>query len=468
MQTEPPPRRGLLARFGDAARAVIDIIAPPAPSSPPATASYLPQQQPEPKPAPSTVEIVTTASTLDYSESWAGYKLTPDRLNWVLRLADWGAPAQMYDVFESIVLPDGHTRGLYENRLDSVCVPGSWRAADDRAGSKQLADELTMITADLQMEIAVEHLALQPFFGSAYVEVAWVTRADGMQVPAELVCVPHRRFIFDEDSRARLTSEGNPYPGELLERRPGSSWIIAETRRWRRQVQAGLLRTVAWWCLFKRTSVRDWIIFAEKFGIPMIIGKPGDDDSEKTRKALKDTIAALGTEGRAVLGGDATIEVLDQALRAGSGSGDHLHAGITALSNSEISKCLTGGTLTSDVGGPGSFALGQVHAAKEHKLHLADAMRIGRWLRRGIAQEFLVRNRLAEKAAAAHYHLHVKKLSQKEDSEVLVNLTKAGMTLSKSQVREQFELRAPSGADDELAPPKPTAPGGTSDEDAED
>src|SRR5690606_24497096 len=122
----------------------------------------------------------------------------------------------------------------------------------------------------------------------------------------------------------------------------------------------------------------DWLIFAERFGIPMIIGKPGNDDSEKTRKALKETIAALGTEGRAILGGDATIEVHEQALRAGGG--DHLHAGITQLADREISKCITGGTLTSDTGGPGSFALGQVHAAKEHKLHLADARRIGRWL----------------------------------------------------------------------------------------
>jgi hypothetical protein len=204
----------------------------------------------------------------------------------------------------------------------------------------------------IDMEGAIEFLALAPFYGCSYVESAWVTRADGRQVPAELVCVPHRRFMFDPQSRPCLTSETNPYPGDLLERRPGSSWLRAETHRWRRQVQAGILRTVTWWALFKRMSVRDWLIFAEKFGIPLIIGKPGDDDNETTRKALRAAIDALGTEGRAILGGKATIEVLNQALRSGSGAGDHLHPGIVSLANSEISKAITAGTLTSDTGAP--------------------------------------------------------------------------------------------------------------------
>lgn len=423
------------------------------------SANYLPEKQPAPKPAPAagSIEIVTTASTMDFTDSWAGYKLTPDRLAWILRLADWGSPFQMYDVFENVVLQDGHTRGLYEQLLDEVAVPWTWRAGDDRAGSLQAADDLDKITKQLDFEGALEFLALQSYFGSSYVEVAWITRSDGMQVPAELVCVPHRRFIFDDKCRPRLTSEANPYPGEPLERRPGSSWIRAETRRWRRQVMAGCLRTVAWWCLFKRMSVRDWLIFAEKFGIPMIIGKPGQNSSEPTRKALKEVLAALGTEGRAILDHDTTIEVLDQALRSGGG-GDHVHAGIVALANSEISKCMTAGTLTSDTGGPGSFALGMVHEASKHKLSLARAGRLGKWVRRDLALEYLIRNRLTDRAEAPHCHLHVQKTSLKEDSEVVVNLTKAGMVLSKTQIREKFELRVPTGADDELKAPTP-APG---------
>jgi hypothetical protein len=47
--------------------------------------------------------------------------------------------------------------------------------------------------------------------------------------------------------------------------------------------------------------------------------------------------------------------------------GDHLHPRIVALvglANSEISKIITAGTLTSDAGGPGSFALGRGAAGR--------------------------------------------------------------------------------------------------------
>jgi hypothetical protein len=202
----------------------------------------------------------------------------------------------MYDMFESVVLSDGHTRGLYENGLDAVCVPWTWRAGRRSPGSMQARRGHHEITAELDMEGAIEHLALQTYFGSAYVEVAWVTRADGRAGAAEIVCVPHRRFMFDDRCVPAADERGEPVSRRALERRPGSSWIKGETRRWRRQVQAGLLRTVAWWCVFKRMSVRDWMIFAEKFGIPMIVGKVGENDSETTRKALKAAIAALGTE----------------------------------------------------------------------------------------------------------------------------------------------------------------------------
>ncbi len=417
------------------------------------TASYLPEPQPAPRPAPERIELVTAASVLDYSDTWSGFMLTPERLMWILRQADWGVPVQMFDMFETTLLSDGHTRGLYEQRLDELCVKWTWVAGDDRPGSVQAAEEIDASTRSLDLGRVIEFLALAPFWGCSYIEAAWITQ-NAMQVPAEFACVPHRRFVFDQMTwQPHLTSEKNSWPGDKLERRPSSSWLKAESTRWRKQTMAGILRTVAWWALFKRMSVRDWLIFAERFGIPMIIGKPGENDSETTRQKLKAVIAALGTEGRAILGGDATIEVLNTALRSGSGGGEHLHAGIVQLANSEISKVITAGTLTSDVGGPGSFALGQVHADQKHKLSLADALKIGRVLQRDIGMEYLARNNLLDKASPPFLHLHVQKLSLLTDSQVLNNLVNAGLKISIQQVREKFEYREPSSDEDTLTPP---------------
>lgn len=434
-------------------------IAPTA-TVPAPRASYLPEPEPLTRRAPSQVVLITSTSTTDYADTWAGHRLTPDRLAWIYRMADNGQPYLMFDVFEHITLNDGHLRGLFEQRMDELAVPWTLRPGDDRAGSMEAAKLLEEALQAVDMEGALEHIALGQFYGASYAEIAWQTRGDGLQVPTYIACVPHRRFAYDEDFCARLTTDKNPYPGEKLERREGSSWIRAESRRWRKQTQAGILRTATWWALFKRLSVRDWLIFAEKFGIPMITGHYTDEAAQKTRDALVTAIATLGTEGRAILGPDTKIEIHDQALRNGQGGGDHLHAGITQLCNSEISKVITAGTLTSDTGGPGSFALGQVHADQKHKLSLADARRIGRIIRRDLCREFVVRNGLAGKAAPPHLHLHVQKLSLLTDAQVLKTLVETGLKVSVAQVREKFEYRAPSGDDDELTPPE-TSNGGT-------
>lgn len=439
-----------------------EAVAPQSISHASVTHEYLPQREIAPKQAPDRTVIITTSSySNDYVDSWAGYKVTPDRVAWIFRQADAGQPALMFDLFEHVTLNDGHLRGLFEQRMDELAVPWTLRPGDDRPGSMDAATTLEEALENVDMDGALEHIALGQFYGASYAEVAWQTRPDGLQVPTFIVNVPHRRFAFDDDFRARLTSEKNPYPGELLERREGSSWIKAESRRWRKQTQAGILRTATWWAVFKRMSVRDWLIFAEKFGIPMITGKYGEDSTEKTRKALVEAIAALGTEGRAVLAHDATIEIHDQAIRNGAGGGDHLHAGITQLCNSEISKVITAGTLTSDTGGPGSFALGQVHADQKHKLSLADARRIGRIIRRDICREFIVRNGLGAKAAPPRLHLHVQKLSLLTDAQVLKTLVDTGLPVSISQVREKFEYRAPADDEDTLKPPVAPASGGS-------
>src|SRR5438552_3717523 len=83
-------------------------------------------------------------------------------------------------------------------------------------------------------------LAMQVFWGACYIEVPWWTTRGGLQVPVDYVCVPHRRFVYDYLTfKPHLTSEKNPWPGTPLQTTPGSSWIRAESTRWRKQTQAG-------------------------------------------------------------------------------------------------------------------------------------------------------------------------------------------------------------------------------------
>jgi len=449
------------------------LTAPLRRSSNTAIAGYLPepgqpsvQEPPAPSP-PQTIriEMVTKASVaLDYGETLAGYRLTPERLFQFFRQADAGSPGMMLDAFESIVIGDGHTRGQYESRMDDVCLQ-DWHffapEEDERPFSIDVAKMLSDAMHQLDTPAAIEHLGTAVFHGAAYVEVPWQQRAkDGVVVPVDLVRPPHRRFRYDTDSfRPRIMHETNMYPGEPLVTTRGTSWIIAEPVRWRKPTQAGLFRSVAPWCVFKRMSVRDLILFGERFGIPMIIGKYGEESSESSRAALVKALEILGTEGRAVIDEKSIIEVTDAHVRGGK---NEIHPTIVALCNAEISKIMSGGTLTSDAAGPGSYGLGTVHAAQKHKLSLADAGRITRAMD-GLAREFVRRNGWWDKAAVPRLHIEVEQ-DQLIAAQTIKTLGEAGLDMSKRRQRRKFNQPPPRDTEDKLAPPAPNPSRGNQDE----
>ena len=69
--------------MADRARAAVRDAATRDGSALGSTFGYLPEPQRElaaPAPPAGTIEIVTRASALDYSDSWSDFKLTPERL----------------------------------------------------------------------------------------------------------------------------------------------------------------------------------------------------------------------------------------------------------------------------------------------------------------------------------------------------------------------------------------------------
>ena len=57
-----------------------------------------------------------------------------------------------------------------------------------------------------------------------------------------------------------------------------------------------------------------------------------------------------------------------------------------------MSKLVTGSTLTTDSGGPGSFALGRVHENRSFALQVADARKLTKVFRNDIARPFVAFN----------------------------------------------------------------------------
>jgi phage gp29-like protein len=233
------------------------------------------------------------------------------------------------------------------------------------------------------------------------------------------------------------------------------------SRRWRKASQAGKLRTVAFFCCIKSMSMRDWIIFAEKFGIPLVVGHYDETTGEETRKKLYEALRLLGTEGLAVLAEGARIEIKDRT--ALGGNGDALHPGLVALCNAEISKVMVGGTLTAETGGPGSFALGKVHKEGAETVAQARARRVARRIRGGLGGELMRRNGWSGIGSPPELKIHVQR-SLLQKAQTLKTLVESGVQVSNAYAQEEFEVRAPADEADTLKPPTNAAAKAPADE----
>lgn len=385
----------------------------------------------------------STRSHVDVYSDRPGYGLTPERVFRIFRDAESGLVASQCNLFEDIQENDGHLQGLVSSRIEG----GSGKEWLIKAGDP--LDELSKRSA-LVLQGAlqrantfqlIEHQLAAFWIGWAASEPMWEF-VDGWWVPTWFVNMPPQRFAFGhEDDNLRLTHDGNPYPGELL----GPHWMVNATRH-RRLARGGAGRCATWWSLFKRMSVRDWIVFAEKFGIPIPIGIWNERAGEESRRVVEQAVTDIGEAGQAAMSDACKIVFADVPMRSGDASA--LHPSVVALCNSELSKLITGATLSVETGGPGSFALGKVHEARGIALQVADAMRLRHAFRSTIGRDFMRLNGLGHLLAPS-LELQIlpetDPLTRARVASILAN--ELGMVLDDEQLRQEFKFRAPASAD---------------------
>lgn len=410
------------------------------------------QQQPRDLPgAPPSGKRTRSLETYDRWVQHPGFGVEPEAIVSMYREAESGYPARQCDLFDDVLEADAHLRSLTVARTGAVAgkewmiQPGGDGAADIAA-----AELLGASLRETNFDDLVGHLLSGRYYGYAGAELVWA-RVDSDVVIRWFVNVPARRFRFDEADRPLLVNDELLVDGEPLE--PGR-WIFARNEG-AITARSGLLRTATWMSTFKRWSIRDWVIYAEKFGIPLTLGKYDPDrDSDNEKAALEDAIRDMGEAGGAVISKFSEFEVLTETAR--SGGSEQLHRAIVHECNSEMSKLITGSTLTVESGGPGSFALGQVHETRAFDLVVGDAAWVARRFDADIARPFLAFNRFPAGTARPRLKIH---LTRDMDPLSRAQLAKAaqemGLSLDSEQLRQEFQFRAPPTPERELKRAEP-------------
>ncbi len=387
---------------------------------------------------------------LDAFSTHPGYGADPQVVNSIFRSAETGQLARQCDLFDDLIESDGHLRALIEARVAAV-AGRDWviQAGEQDDASIKAAKALERVLRDsMNFRPFREHQLSASYYGYACTEVLWEFR-DGMHVPAWFLNVPHARFVFDEWGELRLVQE-HLHQGEALE--PGR-WVVNRMPH-KNLARAGLMRTAAWWALFKRMSVRDWIIFVEKFGIPNVIGTYEATADQEAIDALHAAVEDIGEAGQAVMS-EATKIHFQDVQRGGDAS--NLHPSLVSLCEEQISKLINGSTLTTQSGGPGSYALGRVHESRQFSLEKSDADRLAHVFRHQIGMPFVRFNGFEGASAPVLKIQLMQDMSPQERAKVALDAQELGCELDRSQLMDEFGFRSPAREEDALRGRSPDA-----------
>jgi len=356
------------------------------------------------------------------------------------REAEQGVPVRQFDCFDDIVEIDGHLGGLIAGRVDAVagCEMVVRPGAPD-APSELAAAALGERIRNIGFREFIEHHLTAPHYGIACTNIVW-DLVDGVVAPMELINASHRRFASPTAERAHEIHLVDGDDSRKLTPLEYGLWAVTRMRG-RNPWASGSLRTCAWWAMFKRWSVRDWQVFAEMFGLPLVLGYYEEGAGIESRRVLEDAAKNIGEDGFAILSSLTELIVKDTVR---SGDSSTVYPQIAALAEAQMSKRINGATLINDSGGPGSkgsYALGGIHESQQYKRERRDAGRIEEMFARDIGIPF-VRWNGYDRAAPPELKIQITRDSL-ERAQTL-EIVGAIIDLDEGQLREEFSLRTPA------------------------
>ncbi len=403
--------------------------------------------------------------TVQVRDQWSTYPsqgLTPQKLAAILKEADLGHVERQVELFEEMEEKDPDLMSLLQTRklavqgLSYELVPAS-----DSAEDKAIAEAVRENLDDLDLDDPILDLLDAIAKGFAVVEMQWDLSDSGAWLNG-FKWIPQKRFTFAELSPAwnarlpevpRLLTDDEPINGveippfKLLYHRYKARSGFAQ--------RAGLMRTVAFYYLFKNYDVKDWVIFLEKFGQPLRIGKftPGAGDDDK--RVLRQAIQSLGADSGAIISDTTMIDIIEAKTTQASSD---LYERAADFFNKSYAKCILGQTATTE-GTPGKLGADQTQADVRQDLVKADAKALAKTLRQQMIWPMVGFNFGWDKALP-HFHFIVE---EPEDLRALSETHRAlvdmGVPIPLGFARKKYGIPAPEKGEEVLQPAQAPLPG---------
>lgn len=262
-----------------------------------------------------------------------------------------GLGLKIYDQIER----DTHAYAVLQKRK-RLLLAREWDvdAASESTLDVEAADFVRETLQKLPFDDICEGLLDATLKGYAISEIVW--KRDGSRIiPERVVTHDQRRFVFGEDWQPRLLTWQNMDRGIQL---PARKFIVHRFGvKGNNPYGLGLGNRLFWAVLFKREGVAFWLHFLDKFAGPTIVGKSPVGSLPAEQQKLLNKLTEMRTSAATVIPLDAEVSFLE-AARSGSVS----YGEWMAYWDKQITICVNGETLTTDIGANGSRAASETHA----------------------------------------------------------------------------------------------------------
>lgn len=408
-----------------------------------------------PRPTPTTHPTgrVAREINVDGFVDHPGYALVVGKVISAFRLAEQGHPATQCALFDDVIENDCHLRNLLDQRAQALAGKKVTIQSDGAEGESEIAaNVLAEAIRALPLTEVIEHQATFNRYGWAVSEIEWDYRTiNGRQwvVPVWIANVPARRFKIDPKSETlKLVTADFQVEGVALA--PGK-FIVTRRGGESRLARAALMRSATWPAMFKRFGTRDWVVFAEKFGLPLVLAKYEDGLSgngrtdDNSQSVAQEIVNNIGNDGGAVVPSSVSVEIHE----AGRNATSDVHKELIEYCNREMSKLVNGGTLSNDNSSSGgaSYALGEVHASNTWNNVQYDAARIEESFRNQLCAPFVAFNSLNAKPPLILIQV-TRDADPARRLEMATTMAANGVPFSIAQLRQETGIREPISDDD--------------------
>ncbi|WP_034637684.1 phage portal protein family protein [Desulfovibrio cuneatus] len=268
-------------------------------------------------------------------------------------------------------------------KLKTLCrgnykfAPGTAPGAQPTPEAIALCNALTSDLERIDLYNLIAEVLDAPYYGQTVAELFWGQEPSRLRLLG-IVPKPREWFRYDTNNRLRYVGEDGyglamgadavamagagtlPPFGKIITARHFPTYKNPYGLR----LYSRCLFPVA----FKKGGIEFMMRFAEKWGMPWVVGTAGPKASPQELREMHNSLVGMVSDAVATVRGGGKVELVQASGQAGD-----LHLSIVRHWDDAIAQVIAGQTLTSTVGESGSYAASKTHAGILEDYADADA-----------------------------------------------------------------------------------------------